>query len=489
MKKSFAPICFLCLISIINLPKSLFSQNVGIGTASPNEKLHVAGNIKADTLKPNAIKFTTNAGTGKILTSDAAGNASWQNNTTTSATGNTGYGVWGDCNSNGNITDYIPIVDATGSIADNFGYSTSISGSYAIVGAYLDDVGNNPNQGSASIYQYNGSTWTLMQKLTDAAGGFEDRFGNSVSISGSYAIIGSYLDDIGTNTDQGSVSFYHYNGASWVLTQKLTDATGAALDRFGTSVSISGNYAIVGANLDDVGANTDQGSVSIYQYNGATWVLMQKITDATGEADAYFGTSVSISGNYAVVGAYGDDEVITDQGSASIYQYNGAAWVFMQKKTGFGVSNYGYSVSISGSYVIVGAFKATVGPYSSQGLASMYHYDGANWVWLQDLTDPNGAASDNFGVSVSISGDYAMVGAYSDDVFRSPPTAFNFGSASIYQRLGNAWQRIQYLVDPAGLTDDFFGFSTAIDGNTKRFAAGALNYGSSSGKVVFGKIN
>ena len=70
-----------------------YSQNVGIGTNTPTEKLHIAGNLKADTVKPGAIKFTPNAGSGKVLTSDNNGNASWQNIVGGNSTGNLGYGA------------------------------------------------------------------------------------------------------------------------------------------------------------------------------------------------------------------------------------------------------------------------------------------------------------------------------------------------------------------------------------------------------------
>ena len=331
MKKIF--ILFYCsfFIFILSMPKDLFSQNVGIGTTTPTEKLHVAGNIKADTVKPNAIKLTPNAGAGKILTSDASGNASWQLNSAAAATG---FGIWGDCASNANITEYSPVVDTAGAPLDGFGSSVSISGNYAIIGAYQDDVGANTDQGSASIYQYNGSAWVFMQKITDASGVAFENFGNSVSISGNYAVVGAYGDNVGANTAQGSASIYQLSGSTWTLMQKITDATGAALDAFGVSVSISGNYVIAGAWNDDGPFGTDQGSASIYQLTGGVWVLMNKITDATGAINDFFGKSVSISGNYAMVGAYRDDVgANSDQGSASIYQYNGSNWVLMEKIT------------------------------------------------------------------------------------------------------------------------------------------------------------
>jgi FG-GAP repeat len=272
-----------------------------------------------------------------------------------------------------------------------------------------------------------------MQKITDVTGAAGDNFGTSVSVSGNYAIVGAYTDDVGANADQGSASIYQWNGTNWVLMQKITDATGAVDDLFGASVSVSGNYAIAGAYADDVGANGNQGSASVYQYNGTNWVLMQKITDATGAATDNFGNSVSVSGNYAIVGAYGDNVgANADQGSASIYQYNGTSWVLMQK-----------------------------------------------------ITDATGVASDFFGQSVSISGNYAIVGSSADDVGANGDQ----GSASIYQRVGLGWQKLQYVTDPGGNLNDFWGYSTAIDGTTQRFLIGAVGYASLSGKVAFGKIN
>jgi hypothetical protein len=478
----------ISLLLFIAMHKIAVSQNVGIGTPTPSEKLQVAGNIKADTIKPNAIKLIPNAGAGKILTSDAAGNANWQLNNS-AATGNIGFGVWGDCATTGNISEYNPVADVTGAAGDRFGFSVSISGNYAIVGAYTDDVGVNTDQGSASIYQWNGTNWVLMQKLTDATGAANDLFGFSVSISGSYAIVGAYADDVSVNADQGSASIYQYNGTTWVLMQKITDVTGAAGDNFGTSVSVSGNYAIVGAYTDDVGANADQGSASIYQWNGTNWVLMQKITDATGATDDLFGASVSVSGNYAIAGAYADDVGANgNQGSASIYQWNGTNWVLMQKitdATGAATDNFGNSVSVSGNYAIVGAYGDNVGVNTDQGSASIYQWNGTNWVLMQKITDATGAANDFIGQSVSISGNYAIVGTSADDVGVNGDQ----GSASIYQRVGLGWQKLQYVTDPGGNPSDFFGYSTAIDGSTQRFLIGAVGYASLSGKVVFGKIN
>lgn len=490
MKKFYLIILVTCSANHLS-----FSQNIGIGTTSPTEKLQVAGNIAADTLKPAAIKFPPNAGAGKILTSDASGNASWQTNTSSSSDGNIGYGVWGDCATNGNISNYQPITDPQGGPNDAFGI-VAMSGNYAAVGCPLDEVGANADQGSVSIYQWDGSKWVFMQKIVDATGAPTDLFGFSVSISGNYLIVGAYLDDVGANVDQGSASIYQYNGSSWVFMQKITDATGTAGDNFGFSVSISGSHALVSANLDDNGANANQGSASAYRWNGSSWILSLKILDATGAAADQFGYSTSISGIYCIIGAPGDQVGSQQfQGSASVYQWNGSTWTLMLKITdaeGQPTDNFGTSVFIDGNSILVGApsddvMGVTNGSTTTiynHGSAIFYQRNGNTWEQLQKVWGVRRETMAGFGNAVCVSGDYAIIGASGDDV-----PMYNQGSATIYQRTGNAWSRLQVVSDPDGVENGSFGIFTAIDGISKRFAIGCTPFANSTGKALFGKIN
>jgi FG-GAP repeat len=456
--------------------------NIGIGIANPAHVLDVKGNVNVTSdIKTNGLGGTA----GAVLTNNGNGTMQWAE---AKINGSVGFGTWGDCSTN-NISEYNPVADATGALNDGFGFNVSISGNYAIVGAPFDDVGTNANQGSVSIYQFNGTKWVQIQKITDATGATDDNFGSSVSISGSYAIVGTNSDDVGTSVNQGSVSIYQLSAGTWVLMEKIIDATGAAGDNFGYSVSISGTHAIVGAKNDDVGVNYDQGSASIYQFNGTNWVQMQKITDATGAMDDLFGYSVSISGNRAIVGASNDDDINTDQGSVSIYKLSVGTWVLMQKITdAFSASydNFGSSVSISGNYAIVGAAFDDVGANINQGSASIYKLSsGGIWGLMQKITEANGASADQFGYNVSISGNYAIVGANHNEIGSN----ISQGSASVYQSIGLNWQKVQQIIDPAGAAFDEFGTGSAIDGATKRFLIGANGYTGNSGKAVFGKLN
>jgi hypothetical protein len=450
--------------------------NVGIGTITPAAKLEVAGTLKINDGSQAA---------GKVLTSDANGMASWQEKS--APNGSVGFGTWGDCTTNG-ISEYNPVADTSTASAsgDLMGSNVAISGNFAIVGSRWDDITAN-DQGSVSFYMFNGTNWVFTQKIWEAAAGADDDFGYSLAISGNYAFIGIPADDIGSNINQGSVNVYFYNGTNWVFTQKLTDATGTAQDFFGNSVALSGTVAIVGEPGDDNGF-TDNGSVSFYQLVLGSWIFKQKSVDIGLAANDQLGTSVAISGNYAFAGVPFDDVgAVTDQGSVVVFFNNGSSWLFAQKITdavGQGADNFGDAVSISGNYAVIGSPRDGSGAYADQGSASFYYYNGTSWILMQKKMETT-SFSDHFGTSVCISGDYAIVGAPDDNGL-----ANDEGSATIYLRIGNGWQKQQNFFAPGGGDQyDTLGQRVAIDGSNKRFLVGVPGYASFSGKAIFGKVN
>ncbi|HND20040.1 MAG TPA: hypothetical protein PLB18_11735, partial [Acidobacteriota bacterium] len=207
-----------------------------------------------------------------------------------------------------------------GAAFDQFGLSVAISGETVVVGAAGDDIGAAIDQGSAYVFVRSGATWSQQQKLTASDGAGDDEFGQSVAISGETVVVGAFLDDIGANIDQGSVYVFVRTGATWSEQQKLTASDGAMSDQFGISVAISGETVVVGAYLDDVSANTNQGSAYVFVRTGTTWSQRQKLTTSDGAVDDRFGISVAISGETAVVGSYFDDiGAATDQGSAYVF--------------------------------------------------------------------------------------------------------------------------------------------------------------------------
>ena len=298
---------------------------------------------------------------------------------------------------------------ADGDNVDYFG-AVAIDGDTVVVGAYGDNAGSGNFQGAAYIFTRSGATWTQQQRLAASDGATEDFFGRSVAIYGGTIVISADSDDIGT-TNQGSAYVFVRSGAMWTQQQKLTASDGATNDFFGTSVFIYDNTIIIGASNKAVGSNTGQGAAYVFTRSGTNWTQQQKLTAADGAKDSRFGNSVAISGETAIVGAVIDNAA---SGSAYIFTRSGTSWTQQQKLTASdsGSSDYfGNSVAISGDTVIVGADSKTVGSNVRQGAAYIFTRSGATWTQQQRLAASDGVQSEYFGSSVAVSGNTVIVGA------------------------------------------------------------------------------
>jgi FG-GAP repeat len=308
------------------------------------------------------------------------------------------------------------LVASDGAANDYFGWSVNISGNNAIVGAYNKLIGASGfGQGKSYIFNFNGSSWVQQAILTAIDGSANDHFGYSVSINGNYAIVGARDKNVGINNTQGKAYIYNFNGTSWAVQNILTASDGAADDYFGISVSISGNNAIVGAYNKKVGANFGQGKAYIFSLTGGSWLQIGSGLTATDGFDSdYFGYRVSISGDYTIVAA--PDKAVNGnnvQGKVYIFYFNGSTWVQQATLTATdGAANdlFGLPVNISGNYAIVGAAYKTSGSSSSQGAAYIYQNINGSWLQLQKVTNPGGNAYFNFGIGVAIDAGRFLIG-------------------------------------------------------------------------------
>jgi hypothetical protein len=472
------------------------TNNIGLGVTNPTEKLDVLGNIKTTgEIKPNGTAGQTN----QVLTSNGNGTMQWA--AAKSGDELLGAGTWGDCTM-GNITGFFPVANQDGQQNDQFGFIVAISGDYAIIGTVYDDEGGSTDNGSATIFKRNATTGAWEQqggKLINANPANTDFFGISVSISGDYAIVGAAYDDEGGFTDNGSATIFKRNATTGAWEQqggKLINANPANGDFFGLSVCIYGDYAIVGAAYDDEGGFTDNGSATVFKRNTVTGVWEQqgsKLINVNSANSDFFGSSAAISTDYAIVGATSDDEGgLLDNGSATIFKRNTitGAWELQGSKliNANSANNdyFGYSVAISGDNAIVGAYGDDEGVSVNNGSSTIFKRNTTTGAWEQQgskLINANSASNDFFGSSVSISGDYAIVGAYSDD----DGGFTDNGSATVYKRTGNIWQSLQKVTNPQGASNDRFGVSTSID-NNGRFLIGAYGVAGYNGMAFFGKV-
>ena len=198
--------------------------------------------------------------------------------------------------------------------------------------------------------------WVEFEKLVASDDPYNGRFGGSVSIDGEYCIIGASSDD-SNGSSAGSAYLFRYKDGSWVEETKLTASDGDEMDFFGSCVSVSGDYCIVAAYADeDNGYNS--GSAYVFKRDGTDWVEQAKLMASDGFEYQYFGRSVAISGDYCVVGANGDGDKGFFAGAAYIFKREGTDWVEEAKLTASDGSRkdyFGWVVSICGDYCVVGA--------------------------------------------------------------------------------------------------------------------------------------
>tara|TARA_R110002096_G_scaffold238027_3_gene429352 strand:+ start:45850 stop:48009 length:2160 start_codon:yes stop_codon:yes gene_type:complete len=394
-----------------------------------------------------------------------------------------------------NWNEVIKAVASDRGAGDRFGRSVAISGDYAIVGAPLEDhdtTGANlvSNAGSAYIFQNISGTWTEVQKLVASDRGSGDEFGWSVAISGDYAIVGAIVEDHDTTggntlTDAGSAYIFQNIAGTWTEVQKLVASDRGVWDWFGYSVAISGDYSIVGAVLEDhdtTGGNSrgDAGAAYIFKNNAGTWSEVQKLVASDRSNVDYFGNSVAISGDYAIVGAPEEDHdttggnSVSQAGSAYLFKNNAGTWSEVQKlvTSDRGSNDYfGYSVAISGEIVIVGAYQEshdTTGgaSLSAAGSAYIFKNNAGTWSETQKLVASDREAQDQFGISVAISGEYAIVGASLEDHDTTGGNTLTLaGSTYLFKNNAGSWTEAQKLVASDREAQDRFGYSVAISGD------------------------
>ena len=392
-------------------------------------------------------------------------------------------------------TQQAQLTASDGAAGDHFGGSVALVGDTAVVGAPTDDIDANENQGSAYVFARSGTAWSEQARLTAPDGLGGDFFGIAVALAGGTALIGAFDDDVGPNNSQGSAYVLTGSGTAWSLQQQLASSDGGAGDYFGISVALSGDTALVGAYGADVGANVDQGAAYVLVRGETGWSLQQKLTASDGEAMDMFGYAVALSGdgNIALVGAYSADGLSTaNQGAAYVFVRSGSTWTEQATLTAldgddgdaFGIS---VALTVDGHTALIGTFTADISPNNDQGAAYVFTSDGVYWSQQQKLFDSLGAAGDNFGRSVAISGDLALVGVPRDQIGSNSLQ----GSAIIFRRSGTTWTQTTKLLASDGAAQDAFGFSVALYGPTALVGAYNDDVGANADQgsaYVFGQV-
>jgi hypothetical protein len=419
---------------------------------------------------------------------------------------------------------------------DAFGGAVSLDGDTLVVGARNEGsraTGVNGNQtnnlygqaGAAYVFVRSGSTWAQQAYLKASNTEGNDFFADSVSVSGDTIAVGAFGEDsnaTGIDGKQnsnnasaaGAVYVFVRTGTTWAQQAYVKASNTFQGDRFGASVSVSGDTLLVGADGEDsnaTGVNGNQnnnsagsaGAAYVFVRSGTVWsqqaYLKASNTGAIVGAGAEFGCVVSVSGDTAVVGAPFEDgsssgvngnQFITGKISA------GAAYVFVREGTTWSQQAYvkasnpdqsdefATALSISGDTLVVGAYKESSaatgvnGDESSNiaqraGAAYVFVRSGSTWSQEAYLKASNSETFDVFGLTVAASGDFVVVGAEGEDSvatgingIQSDNSALFAGAAYVFERSGTTWSQLAYLKGSNTEFVDYFGSAVAVHGGT-----------------------
>jgi hypothetical protein len=306
---------------------------------------------------------------------------------------------------------------------DHFGTAVAVDGDVAVFGSPRDDD-NYYNAGSAYVYRFSDSNWALEQKLTAGEPQADGYFGGAIAIDDDVAIIGAVNHIPYAQEDWiGDVYLFRYNGSTWMQEQKIhgEDPHGGMPPYFGESVAIEDDLAVVGdPRVNVIG---DPGKVFVYRYSGSTWSEEAQLVPDDVGGGAEFGCAVAVSNDRIIIGAKDVGPYYT--GTAYIYRFDGSDWekeVRLNASDGAQHDRFGSSVSIAGDMAVVGAPGANC--------AYTYYYDGSTWVEWTKIAGSDTRPGDLFGSWVAQDGEAILVGSPEHDEAVAP--TYDAGAAHVF---------------------------------------------------------
>ncbi len=292
---------------------------------------------------------------------------------------------------------------------------------------------------------------TLTHSVFPGIGSSQTEFGSAVATDGNFLVVGAYGDSTGAFR---SGQAFVFNATTGALVATLANPTPGVFESFGSSVSISGNTVVVGAYRDNTGG---QGSGQAYVFNATTGALVATLANPTPASSDFFGYAVSVSGNTVVVSAAGDDTDGPDSGQAYLFNATtGALMATLANPTPASGDFFGTALSMSENTVVVGAYDDDMdGTDSGQA----YVFNATTGALLATLANPTPASGDSFGYSVAVSGNAVVVSATGDDTGGT-----DSGQAYVFNATTGALMAT--LLNPTPASGDFFGYAVAVSGNT-----------------------
>lgn len=351
-----------------------------------------------------------------------------------------------------------------------FGASVALSGDTALIGASEDDIGASSQQGSAHVFVRRGTQWNREAKLVSAIGEEFDHFGHAVALDGDTAVVSISMQEF----REGSAIVFTRQGSQW--TEQATLTANDAIDgsEFGRALALSGDSVAVGAPGVE--------SVYVFSRRGSDWSQQTKLTSDRDTQSRNFGAAIALRHDALLVGAPGSQDDV--HGMAFVFVREGDRWSLESTLPAMDERNrdeFGSAVALAESTALVGNWREAIGASQAQGAVRVFVRGKGGWAATDGhLTVGDGSErGDALGYSVALSGDTALVGTWSDDINSHEDQ----GSVRVFVRHGNGWSQQTRLFSRSGRDHDQFGYSVALSGDVA--VVGAPGTASKGAAYVF----
>jgi RHS repeat-associated protein len=318
--------------------------------------------------------------------------------------------------------------------------------------ALVDSQGNSYHYVHAfvAVFDLVGGVWSLTTELTDPVySGYQEYFGQGLAISGTTIAIGSPTEPV--TGESGAVFIYSLIGGVWSYTSELTDPSppNNLYDTFGAALALDGSTLVVSSANQTVSGVVGAGEDFVYVLSGGTWSLTGSLVPPSPVAYEDFGNSVAISGSHIITGAPNGQSATYAEGAVFVFTLSGGVWSDTAEiipSDYSGNDNFGNSVAISGN-------TAVVGRSTYLGAAYVFTLSGSEWTQRAELSPPDGFDGDFFGSAVSLTSTTLLIGAEGG--------AYGNGHVYEYEQSAGAWHLVNEIASNDEQSSDWFGSALA----------------------------
>ena len=296
---------------------------------------------------------------------------------------------------------------------DVFGYSLARSGNRAVIGAPGDEWSVYP-LGAAYVFESNGTSWVQQAKLVGSTYHLDARFGFSVALDGNTALVGASCYDHGSAWDAGAVFVFVDNGTSWEQQAILKAVDRRDFDYFGGNLALDGDTAFISACGVNLFGNADVGAVYVFRRQGTAWSQEAKLRPADHTTCRSFGSALAVENETLYVGAERDETTVWDTGSCYLFRQQGTVWNAVQKlvaddpQTG---ARFGRTIAVDNGLVLIGAPMKEEGASGNAGAAYLFGPSSSGWQQKLKLALSNPGWIDYLGAALDLVGNTLLIGA------------------------------------------------------------------------------